>query len=147
MQKSPSKFHTLSFQFSKFYFFSIKFFINQPLVVAVTIFCFITFQFSPTALSEKKFTYSSCVNLVLCLSLNWVQFLYSKKATKPTLLALKTSLAFIIKPPENFIPTRKPKSLSQTGNPVVILKVSNHLNPHLSHIIIDPPRERKKKKN
>ena len=54
MQKSPSKFHTLSFQFSKFYFFSIKFFINQPLVVAVTIFCFITFQFSPTALSKKK---------------------------------------------------------------------------------------------
>ena len=93
---------------------------------------------------KKKITYSSCINLVLCLSLNWVQFLYSKKATKPTLLALKTSPAFIIKPPENFIPTRKPKSLSQTGNPVVIIKVSNHLNPHLSHIIIDPPRERKK---
>ena len=62
------------------------------------------------------------------------------------MLALKTSPTLIVNPPENFIPTRKPKSLSQTENPAVIIKVSNHLNPHPSHIIVDPPGKKKKKK-
>ena len=132
----------MSFQFFKFGFYhfsSLTFIFSHS---------FFTFQFSPTALSfkkkKKKITYSFCVNFVLCLSLNWDQFLYSKKTTKPTLLALKTSPTLVINPPENLIPTRKPKSLSRTENPVVIIKVSNHLNPHPSHIIVDPSGRKKK---
>ena len=85
--------------------------VNQPLVVIVTIFCYFFSLFSfhlQLFLKKKKFTYNFRVNLVLYLSLNWVPFLYSKKATKPTLLALKTSPAFIINPPHSHI--AKPKT-------------------------------------
>ena len=84
------------------------------------------------------------INLAICLSLNQVQFLYKKKTIRPTLSALKTSPALIINPSENFIPTRKPNTLSQTENIVTVIKVSNHLNPHPSHTIVDLEKKKKK---
>ena len=145
MQNSLSKFHNLSFQSSRFgfYHFSPLNFIFSQLISLFTTRYLLPLFFLVTLLS--LFTYSFSINLALCLSLNWVQFLYRRKTTKPTLSASKTSLAFIINPSKNFIPTRKPNTLSQTENVVTVIKVSNHLNPHPSHTIIDPLGKKKKK--
>ena len=102
MQNSLSKFHHLSFQSSKFefyhfsplnfIFFSIKFSVHHPLLATIIFSCysFITFHLQLFLKKKNLFTYSFCINLVLCLSLNRVQFRYSNLNLVLCLLPLST---------------------------------------------------------
>ena len=101
MQNSLSKFHNLSFQSSRFgfyYFSPLNFIFSQlsslfttryllPLFFLVTLLSLFTYS----SFSKKNlFTCSFCINLVLCLSLNRVQFLYSNLNLVLCLLPLST---------------------------------------------------------
>ena len=101
MQNSLSKFHNLSFQSSRFgfYHFSPLNFIFSQLISLFTtryllpLFFLVTLLslFTYSSFSKKNlFTCSFCINLVLCLSLNRVQFLYSNLNLVLCLLPLST---------------------------------------------------------
>ena len=125
MQNSLSKFHHLSFQSSKFgfyhfsplnfIFFSIKFSVHHPLLATVIFSCysFITFHLQLFLKKKKKnlFTCSFCINLVLCLSLNRVQFLYSNLNLVLCLLPLSTPRSLFLFLSPLFLPL----SLSVSG--------------------------------